>query len=184
MRNGQSGLRHQLITLHGQEEWNSLQFLMCASGWKIPGSELKARLKSLKKCGINNALDGSEDNILHAESDTSSENNHEDDFSGSDDDFLGFYDECITLWLLILVCNNAVFFQKITKIKIHSSLFFSKISKKKITVRLMGRCILWDGKYSKYLIRTSQRTWPNMKQLERHEAEKMATMSKWSNPSG
>jgi len=23
-----------------------------------------------------------------------------------------------------------------------------------------------------------------MKQLERHEAEKMATMSKWSNPSG
>jgi len=30
----------------------------------------------------------------------------------------------IILWLLILVCNNPVFFQKITKIKIHSSLFF------------------------------------------------------------
>jgi len=25
--------------------------------------------------------------------DASSENNHEDDFSGSDEDFLGFYDE-------------------------------------------------------------------------------------------
>jgi hypothetical protein len=43
-----------------------------------------------KKCGINNALDGSEDDILYEESDASSENNHEDDFSGSDDDFLGF----------------------------------------------------------------------------------------------
>jgi len=41
--------------------------------------------------------------------------------------------------LLILVCNNPVFFQKITKIKIHSSLFFSKISKEKIMVRLMGQ---------------------------------------------
>jgi len=39
------------------------------------------------------------------------ENNHEDDFSGSDDDFLGFYDEKIILWSLILVCNNPVFFQ-------------------------------------------------------------------------
>jgi len=33
--------------------------------------------------------------------------------------------------LLILVCNNPVFFQQITKIKIHSSLFFSKISNEK-----------------------------------------------------
>jgi hypothetical protein len=32
--------------------------------------------KSFKKCGVSNALDGSED-----------------DLSGSDDDFLGFYDE-------------------------------------------------------------------------------------------
>jgi len=39
------------------------------------------------------ALDGSEDDILYEESDVWSENNHEDDFSGSDDDFLGFYDE-------------------------------------------------------------------------------------------
>jgi hypothetical protein len=30
---------------------------------------------------------------LYEESDASSEKNHEDDFSGSDDDFLGFYDE-------------------------------------------------------------------------------------------
>ena len=40
-----------------------------------------------------------------------SENNHEDDFSGSDNDFLGFYDEKIILWLPILVCNNPVFYQ-------------------------------------------------------------------------
>ena len=47
-------------------------------------------VNSLKKWGISNALDGSEDDILYV---TSSENNHEDDFSGSDDDFLGFFDE-------------------------------------------------------------------------------------------
>ena len=35
-------------------------------------------------------LDGSEDGILYEEIDASSENNHDDDFSGSDDDFLGF----------------------------------------------------------------------------------------------
>ena len=50
-------------------------------------------VKSSKKCDISNALDGSEDDILYEESDASSENNHEDDFSGSDDDFLGFCDE-------------------------------------------------------------------------------------------
>jgi hypothetical protein len=44
-------------------------------------------------------------------SETSSENNCEDDFSGSDDGFLSFYDEYIILWLLILVRNNPVFFQ-------------------------------------------------------------------------
>jgi len=49
--------------------------------------------KAFKKCGISNALDGSEDYILYEESDTLSENYHEDYFSGSDDDFLGFYDE-------------------------------------------------------------------------------------------
>ena len=46
-------------------------------------------VKSLKKCGISNALDGSE------ESDALSENNHEDNFSGSNDNFLGFYDDYI-----------------------------------------------------------------------------------------
>jgi len=50
-------------------------------------------VKSLKKCGISNALNGSEDDSLYEESDMSSENNHEDDFSSSDDDFLGFSDE-------------------------------------------------------------------------------------------
>jgi hypothetical protein len=34
-----------------------------------------------------------EDDILYEESDTSSENNREDDFRGSDNDFLGFCDE-------------------------------------------------------------------------------------------
>jgi hypothetical protein len=32
---------------------------------------------------------------LYEESDASSENNHEDDFSGSDDDILGLYDDYI-----------------------------------------------------------------------------------------
>jgi len=50
-------------------------------------------VKSVKKCGISNALDGSEDYILYEESDALSENNHEDDCSGSDNDFLGFCDE-------------------------------------------------------------------------------------------
>ena len=50
-------------------------------------------VKSLKKCVISNALDGSEDDILYEESDASSENNREDDFTGSGDDLLGFYDE-------------------------------------------------------------------------------------------
>ena len=50
-------------------------------------------VKSFKKCGISNALDGSEDDILYEESDASSENNRGDDFTGSDDDFLGFCDE-------------------------------------------------------------------------------------------
>jgi hypothetical protein len=35
----------------------------------------------------------SEGDILYEESDASSENNREDDFSGSDNDFLGFCDE-------------------------------------------------------------------------------------------
>ena len=50
-------------------------------------------MESLKKCGISNALDGIEGDILYEEIDASSENNHENDFSGSDDDFLGFYYE-------------------------------------------------------------------------------------------
>ena len=50
-------------------------------------------VKSFKKCGISIALDGSEDDILYEESDASSENNREDGFTGSDDDFLGFHDE-------------------------------------------------------------------------------------------
>ena len=75
------------------------------------GVKSETIVKSLKKCGISNALEGSEDDILYKETDASSENNHEDDFSGNEDDFLGFYDELIILWLLILVCNNPVFFQ-------------------------------------------------------------------------
>jgi hypothetical protein len=49
--------------------------------------------KVFKKCGISNALDGSEYDILSEESDESNENNREDDLSGTDDDFLGFYYE-------------------------------------------------------------------------------------------
>jgi hypothetical protein len=67
--------------------------------------------------------------------------------SGSDADFLGFYDEQIILWLLIFVRNNPVFFPYFTKIKIQSSLFFL-IANEKIRVHLMGRCVLYAGKYS------------------------------------
>jgi hypothetical protein len=65
------------------------------SGVKNSGQRVKSEtiVKSLKKCGISNALDGSEDDILYEERDVPSENNREDDFSGSDDNFLGFYDE-------------------------------------------------------------------------------------------
>ena len=58
--------------------------------WRVKSETI---VKSLKKCGISNARDGSEDDILYEETDASSENNCEDDFTGSDDDFLGFYDE-------------------------------------------------------------------------------------------
>ena len=61
------------------------------NSWQPVKSE--ALVKCFKKCGISNALDGSEDDILYEESDASRENNDEDDFSGSDDDFVGFYDE-------------------------------------------------------------------------------------------
>ena len=60
------------------------------NSWQRDKSETIVKL--FKKCGVSNALDGNEDDILYEESDTSSENNHEDDFSGSDN-FLGFYDE-------------------------------------------------------------------------------------------
>jgi hypothetical protein len=64
------------------------------SGVKNSRQRVKSEtiVKSLKKCGISTALDGSEDDILYEESDALSENNHEDNFGGSDD-FLGFYDE-------------------------------------------------------------------------------------------
>ena len=67
---------------------------MFASGCKNSWQRVKSEtiVKSLKKWSISNALDGSEDDILYEESDATSENNHEGDFSGSDDDFLGFCD--------------------------------------------------------------------------------------------
>ena len=66
-----------------------------SKSWDLASLLVKSEtiVKSLKKCGINNALDGSEDDILCEESDASSENNHEDDFSVNDDNFLGFCDE-------------------------------------------------------------------------------------------
>ena len=52
------------------------------NSWQRIKSETS--IKSLKNCGISKSLDGSEDVISYEESDASSENNHEDDFSGSD----------------------------------------------------------------------------------------------------
>ena len=54
---------------------------------------LKFKIKENPHGIISNALDRNEDDILYEEGDTSSENKNEDDFSGSDNDFLGFYDE-------------------------------------------------------------------------------------------
>ena len=59
----------------------------------VKNSWQQVKSETFKNCGISNALDGSEDDILYEESDASSENNCEDDFTGSDDDFLCFYDE-------------------------------------------------------------------------------------------
>ena len=56
-------------------------------------NQFKFKIKENPHGIISNALDGSEDDILYEESDASSENNQEDCFSGSDNDFLGFYDE-------------------------------------------------------------------------------------------
>jgi len=54
---------------------------------------LKFKIKENPHGIISNALDGSEDDILYEEIDASCGNNHEDDFIGSDNHFLGFYDE-------------------------------------------------------------------------------------------
>ena len=63
-----------------------------SKSWDLAASLKWDYCKVFQKGGISSALDGNEDDILYEESDASSENNHEDDFSGSDD-FLGFYDE-------------------------------------------------------------------------------------------
>ena len=74
-------------------KWPSISNVceLVKNSWQRVKSETV--VKSLKKRGISNALDGSEDDILREESDASSENNHKDDISGSDDNFLGFCDE-------------------------------------------------------------------------------------------
>jgi hypothetical protein len=47
-----------------------------------------------EKCDLNSTCvlcaKSKQDDVLYEESDALSENNHEDDFSGSDDNFLGF----------------------------------------------------------------------------------------------
>ena len=80
------------VTPTGRGKWPSISNVWewVKNSWQWVKSE--NIVKSFKKCGISTALDGSEDDILYEESDASSENNH-DDFTGSDDDFLGFYDE-------------------------------------------------------------------------------------------
>jgi hypothetical protein len=61
------------------------------NAWKrVKGETI---VKYFKKCGTNNTLDETENDILYEESEALSENNHEVDFSESNDDFLGFYDE-------------------------------------------------------------------------------------------
>ena len=69
----------------------------------------------------------------------SSEHNHEDDFNGSDDDFLGFYDEEIILLLLILVLTIPFSSNKLLKLKYIHHYFFLKFLTKK------SRFVLWTG---------------------------------------
>jgi len=81
-------------------------------------------VKSLNKSDISNALDGSEDDILYEETDASSENNHEDDFNGSDDDFWvslmnKLYYGCYLWYVTILFSSN-----KLLKLKYIHHYFF------------------------------------------------------------
>ena len=82
-----------MLTLAGRVKLPSISNVCewVNNAWQRVKSEII--VKCLKKCGISSALNGSEDDILYEESDASSENNHEDYLSGSDNDFLGFYDE-------------------------------------------------------------------------------------------
>ena len=52
-------------------------------------------VKSFKKCGISNALDGTEDDALFEVSDSSSRDEDDEDFSGfeDDEDFSGYEDD-------------------------------------------------------------------------------------------
>jgi len=59
----------------------------------VENSWQQVKSETIQKCGISNALYGSEDDILYEKIEASSENNHENNYSGSDVDFLGFYDE-------------------------------------------------------------------------------------------
>ncbi|KAG8233128.1 hypothetical protein J437_LFUL012554 [Ladona fulva] len=70
--------------------------ISCVCEWvKKSWQKVKSEtiIKSFKKCGISNALDGSEDDILYEESHDSHENNCAYYFSSSDEEFMGFYDE-------------------------------------------------------------------------------------------
>ena len=47
-------------------------------------------VKSFKKCGISNVLDGTQDNVLFEHSDINSGTSSSDEFLGFDEDFSGF----------------------------------------------------------------------------------------------
>ena len=81
------------VTPTGRVKWLSICNVCewVKNSWQRVKSETV--VKSFKKCGISSALDGSEDDILYEESDALSEKNREDGFTGSDNDFLCFYDE-------------------------------------------------------------------------------------------
>ena len=68
------------VTPAGRVKWLSISNVCewVKNSWRQAKSE--TIVKSLKKCGISNAHDGSEDDILYEESDALSENNHEDNF--------------------------------------------------------------------------------------------------------
>lgn len=68
------------------------QLLGAKDLWRGVECESQGSVKSCKKCGIGNALDGTEDNVLFQESVSSDSNIRDDGCDNRDEDFSRFCD--------------------------------------------------------------------------------------------